>query len=324
MVTYSNNKMSILVTGGAGYVGSVIVHKLVKSHYDVIVIDNLKHSKKDNLPTNIKFYLGDISDENILNEIFSENKITHVIHCAAYIDVNESMTNPIKYFDNNIGKFIKLLNVMEINSCRNIIFSSTCATYGIPESIPLTENNPQNPINIYGWTKLICEQMLDRVEKIHNFNVVILRYFNVAGAYIDGDTIVGEDHEPETHLIPLAICALLDNTSFNIYGIDYETSDGTCIRDYIHVEDLADAHILALGKKGKFNLGSENGYSVKEILDLVQEIGQKELNIKYCNRREGDPAELYANSNKFKSEFRWQPIHNIKSIVNSAFKWHNK
>lgn len=316
--------MQILVTGGAGYVGSVIVHKLVKLNYDVIVIDNLKHSNKDNLPNNIKFYLGDIGDEKFLSEIFSRNIITHVIHCAAYIDVNESMTNPIKYFDNNMGKFIKLLNVMKINSCKNIIFSSTCATYGIPESVPLTENNPQNPINVYGWTKLICEQMLDHMAQIHNFNVVCLRYFNVAGAYIDDNIIVGEDHDPETHLIPLAIRALLNNQSFNIYGSDYDTNDGTCIRDYIHVEDLADAHILALGKKGKFNLGSECGYSVKEILDLVQKIGQKELNIKYCDRREGDPPVLYANSNKFKLEFEWKPTHNIEYIVVSAYKWHNK
>ena len=316
--------MQILVTGGAGYVGSVMVHKLVKANYDVIVIDNLVCGHKNHLPSNIKFYFGDIGDEIFLNEIFSQNTITHVIHCAAFTYVNESMTNPIKYFDNNISKFVKLLGAMQLYACRNIIFSSTCATYGIPETIPLTESNPQNPINVYGWTKLVCEQMLGHMEQIYDFNVVILRYFNVAGAYIDGDLIVGEAHDPETHLIPLAIKAVLNNQNFSIYGTDYDTVDGTCIRDYIHVEDLADAHILALGHKGKFNLGSEHGYSVKEILDLVQKVGQKKLDIRVCDRREGDPAVLYADSTKFKLEFGWEPVHDIESIVDSACQWHNR
>lgn len=320
--------MQILVTGGAGYIGSVIVHKLIKCNYKVIVIDNLQSGHKEYLPKNIKFYFGDIGNEDILNDIFSQNNITHVIHCAAYADVNESMTNPIKYFDNNISKPIKLLNIMKLYECKNIIFSSTCAIYGIPESLPLTENSPKNPINTYGYTKLVFEQMLEYMKQIHDFNVVILRYFNVCGAYIDKDIdkqiIVGEDRNPETHLIPLAIKALIDNKSFNIYGTDYETKDGTCIRDYIHVEDLADAHILALGKEGTFNLGSENGYSVKEILNLIQKICQKELIINLCPRRFGDPAILYANSNKFKNELEWTPKHDIESIIKSAYCWHKQ
>jgi UDP-glucose 4-epimerase len=325
--------MQILVTGGAGYVGSVLVHKLVKSNYDVVVIDNLVCGHKNYLPEGIKFYLGDIGDEACLREIFTNNSIVHVIHCAAYTYVGESMTDPIKYYDNNIGKFVKLLGMMKLHECKNIIFSSTCATYGSPETVPLLESNSQNPINVYGWTKLIDEQMLKPVSQIHNFNVVILRYFNVAGAYIDGDLVVGEHHEPETHLIPLAIEAMLNGKEFNLYGTDYDTKDGTAIRDYIHVEDLADAHILALGGSGEYpsglrlqeyNLGSENGYSVKEIINLVQEIGGKEFMVKNCGRREGDPPVLYANSDKFKNKFGWIQKHDIKAIITSAYCWHKK
>ena len=318
--------MQILVTGCAGYIGSVIVHKLIKYNYKVIVIDNLQTGHKECLPKNIKFYFGDIGNENLLIEMFAQNNITHVIHCAAYAEVNESMTNPIKYFDNNISKPIKLLNIMKLYDCKNIIFSSTCATYGIPESLPLTESSPTIPINTYGYTKLVFEQMLGYMESIHDFNVVILRYFNVAGAYIDdkNDIIVGENHQPESHLIPLAINALINNQSFNIYGTDYDTKDGTCIRDYIHVEDIADAHILALNKKGVYNIGSENGYSVKEILNLIQKVSQKELMINLCSRRIGDPAILYANSNKIKDELGWTPKHDIESIIKSAYTWHKQ
>ena len=318
--------MQVLVTGGAGYIGSVIVHKLIKKNYNVIVIDNLEFGHKEYLPKNIKFYFGDIGNEDLLGDIFSQNNITHVIHCAAYADVKESMENPIKYFNNNISKSIKLLNIMNLYNCKNIIFSSTCATYGICESLPLTENTHQNPINAYGYSKLAFEQILKYMEQIYNFNVVILRYFNVAGAYIDNDNdiIVGENHNPETHLIPLAINALINDKSFNIYGNDYNTKDGTCIRDYIHIEDLADAHILVLNKKGIFNLGSENGYSVKEIVDLIQQIGNKKLQINLCSRRDGDPAILYANSTKFKTEFNWKPKHGIESIIKNAYQWHLK
>lgn len=307
----------ILVTGGLGYVGAVTMYKLIKAGHSVVVIDT-KYSNTNN------YYCGDIGDEILLDRIFTEHKITHIIHCASYIDVGESMTNPTKYFDNNIGKFTKLLNAMVKYQCTNIIFSSTCATYGIPLSVPLTELHSQNPINIYGWTKLVCEQMLGHMEKIHNFNVVILRYFNVAGAYINDDTMLGENHEPETHLIPLAISALLNDKTFNIYGTDYKTYDGTCIRDYIHVEDLADAHILALGGSGYYNLGSEYGYSVNEIISKIEEISNKKLNINYCARREGDPSTLYADSTKFRGKFDWVPKHDINSIIDSAIKYHSK
>jgi len=316
--------MQILVTGGTGYVGGVIVNKLVKAGHDVIVIGTLRHGRKDHLPSSIKFYLGDIGDVDILNEIFTQNKITHVIHCAAYINIGEATVNPIKYFDNNIAKAIKLLQVMESFGCKNIIFSSSCATYGVPQTIPLTESNPQIPITVYGWTKLVFEQMLGYMEKIHDFNVVILRYFNVAGAYIDGDLIIGENHNPEIHLIPIVINSLVSGNTFNINGTDYDTDDGTCIRDYIHVEDLADAHILALGKRGQFNLGGDRGYSIKEILDLVQKIGQQKLNISVRARRIEDLPILYADSTKFKLEFGWKPKHDIESIATSAYKWHLK
>jgi UDP-glucose 4-epimerase len=297
--------MQVLVTGGAGYVGSVIVHKLVDSGYDVIIVGNLRHDRRKYLPKNIKICVGDIGDENILNQIFSQHTITHVIHCAAYIDISESMSYPVKYFNNNIGNTIKLLKVMELYGCKNIVFSSSCATYGVPTITPIPEDHPQDPITTYGWTKLVCEQMLGYMERISDFNVTILRYFNVGGAYIKGDFIVGENHDPETHLIPLAIKAMINSTSFNVYGTDYETPDGTAIRDYIHVEDLADAHILSLGKRGKFNLGGEKGYSVNEVLELIQKYGEKELDIKKCPRRKGTLGILYASSDKFKRDFEW-------------------
>lgn len=310
--------MQILVTGGAGYIGSVIVHKLVVKEYNVIVIDNLSSGHKESLPDNVKLYIGDVGDFDLLCDIFINNNITDVIHCAAYTDVNESMINPIKYLENNITKPMNLLKVMKLYNCKNIIFSSTCATYGTSISLPLTENNPQYPINVYGYTKLIFEQILDQM----NFNYVILRYFNAVGAYINNNIIVGENHNPETHLIPLAISALINDKEFNIYGSDYETKDGTCIRDYVHVEDLADAHILALSHKGIYNLGNGVGYSVREILELIQKIGQKELTINICSRRMGDPAILYADSTKIKDELKWIPKHNINSIIESAYRWH--
>lgn len=310
--------MQILVTGGAGYIGSIIVHKLTKNGYDVIVIDNLSSGHIHSLPKNIKLCIGDIGDPDLLQNLFENNNITHVIHCAAYTDVNESMKNPAKYLDNNIAKSINLLKVMDLYGCRNIIFSSTCATYGVPDHLPLTEESPQNPINVYGYTKLVFEQML----KYMKFNYVILRYFNVAGAYIDDNLIVGEDHNPETHLIPLAIKALMSESIFNIYGDDYDTRDGTCIRDYIHVEDLADAHILALDKSGVYNLGSEKGHSVNKIINIIQQVSQKKLKINYCSRREGDPPVLYANSEKIKSELGWSAKYTITDIIESAYLWH--
>jgi UDP-glucose 4-epimerase len=313
--------MQILVTGGAGYVGNVIVHKLMKIGYDVIVIDTMELGHYKLLPKNVKLYIGNINDYNLLNSIFGDHNITHVIHCAAYTCVGESMSDPIKYFENNIGNIIPLLKIMEKYKCKNIIFSSSCATYGNPTDLPMNESHLQNPINVYGYTKLVVEQMLDYMI---GWNVVILRYFNVAGAYIDGDLLIGEDHNPETHLIPLAIKALLDAKSFNIYGNNYETRDGTCVRDFIHVEDLADAHIMALGKSGKYNLGSEKGYTVREILDMIEIIAGKTFMINVCERREGDPAELYADSSKIKSELGWVMKHDIQSIVKSAYLWHNK
>ena len=314
----------ILVTGGAGYVGSITVYKLMKKGYDVCIIDNLSSGHTELLPKDVKLYVGDIGDYDLLCDIFSNNKITHVIHCAAYIDVNESMKNPLKYLDNNVIKATNLLKVMLEYNCRNIIFSSTCAVYGMPNSLPVTEEELYKPVSVYGSTKLIFEQMI----QAYGFDYVIFRYFNVGGAYLSDD-IIGEKHDPETHLIPLAINAALKNESFNIYGTDYDTKDGTCVRDYIHVEDLADAHILGLNylvsnHKGIFNLGSGCGYSVKEVIDMIGKISQKKLVINNCERREGDPPSLYANYVKAKNELGWEPKHNIESIISSAFEWHIK
>jgi UDP-glucose 4-epimerase len=314
--------MQILITGGAGYVGSVIVHKLVKQGYNVIVIDNLEQGHLEVLPKNIKFYRADIGDIDSLIHIFVENEITHIIHCAAYTDVGESMKNSIKYFHNNIAKPINLLRVMESFGCKNIIFSSSCAVYGLPKELPLTENNPKQPVNIYGYTKNIFEDLLDVTTHYSGFNCVCLRYFNACGAYIDeeNDIIVTEQHNPETHLIPIVIKNIINRDIVKIFGNDYQTFDGTCIRDYIHVEDLADAHILALNKSGKYNLGTGYGYSVKQIINTIEKISGIKANVEICPRREGDAPELYADNTKAINELGWTPKHNLESIISSAYR----
>lgn len=310
--------MQVLVTGGCGYVGSVTVHKLIKQGYDVCVVDDLSSGHRVAIPKTAKLHVGNIGDWDFLSDVFKTNTITHVIHCAAFIDVKESVSDPLKYLDNNVVKGSNLLRVMRENNCQNIVFSSTCAVYGVPECLPLTENSLQKPISVYGSSKLIFEKMLEG----YNFNATIFRYFNVAGAYVDGDLMVGEGHEPETHLIPLTIMAALNKESINVYGTNYDTDDGTCVRDYIHVEDLADAHILGLTNNGLFNLGSGKGYSVKEILSLVGKVSGMQLMINKCERRAGDPDKLYANYVKAEKELGWKPKHDIESIILSAYRWH--
>ena len=320
--------MQILVTGGAGFIGSVIVHKLIKLGYNVVVIDNLEAGNAEVLPVGVKFYEGDIGDIDTLVDIFYNNNITHVIHCAAYIDVGESMTAPLKYFHNNIAKPINLLRVMESFNCKNIIFSSTCAVYGAPDELPLTEKHSKNPANIYGHSKDIFEQILNMTCNVHNINYTIFRFFNAAGAYIDEQNgiVVGEQREVETHLIPIVIKNIINKITVKIFGDDYSTPDGTCIRDYIHVEDLADAHILALGKSGKnvYNLGTGKGTSVKDVISIIEKFSGIKANVQICNRRPGDPAELYADNTKAQDELKWMPKHDIESIISSALKWHTK
>ncbi|MBL1209508.1 UDP-glucose 4-epimerase GalE, partial [Geminocystis sp. GBBB08] len=287
--------MTILVTGGAGYIGSHTVKLLKSKDYDLLVLDNLVYGHQyiiDKL--NVNFVHGDLSDRLLLDKIFQEYKIEAVIHFAAYAYVGESMENPAKYYRNNVVSTLNLLEAMETAGVKNIVFSSTCATYGVPKEIPITESHPQNPINTYGYTKLVVEKMLADFQRAYNWEYVAFRYFNAAGASVDG--LIGEDHDPEPHLIPLVLyTALGKRDSIYILGDDYPTPDGTCIRDYIHVEDLAQAHLLGVeyllkgGKSEVFNLGNGNGFSVKEVIQAAKNVTRKDFTIKIGDRRPGDP-----------------------------------
>ena len=317
--------MNILVTGGAGYIGSHTVHELVNQGFDVIVLDSLENGHKEFLPENIHFFKGNLASLSDIEKVFISHKIDAVIHFAAYALVGESMENPVKYFHNNLAGGINLVKTMLKFNVKNIVFSSTCATYGIPERLPLDEIHPTNPVNYYGLSKRMFEQVLES-SQIQGMNYVILRYFNAAGAAFG----IGEKHNPETHLIPLVLeVALGKKDHVKVFGTDYPTKDGTCIRDYIHVLDLASAHILALKslwveKSGVYNLGTGKGTSVKEVIDICKEVSGKDIKVVEEARRPGDPPELVASPIKAKKELGWEAKHNIKDIIKSAWEWHSK
>jgi UDP-glucose 4-epimerase len=315
----------ILVTGGAGYIGSNCVKFLQKSGYAPIVLDNLIYGHKESISPEVKFIEGDLSNKNLLNEIFKKQNIDAVIHFAAYTYVGESVKNPKKYFENNYVNGLNLLNTMVKNNVKKIVFSSSCAIFGEPNQIPISENMEKKPINPYGLTKKMFEDTLDYYDKAYNLKSICLRYFNAAGA----DFGIGEDHNPETHLIPLILQTLLGKRkNIKIFGTDYNTKDGTCIRDYIHISDLSKAHILALdylfkkNKSEKYNLGSEKGFSVKEIINKCEEITNRTIPIIEDKRREGDPPMLISDSKKIKEQLKWKPIFNLDEIISSAWKWH--
>lgn len=318
----------ILVCGGAGYIGSHAVRQLIDKGEEVIIVDNLETGHEDAIHPKAKFYKVDIRDEKSLNKVFEENKIDEVIHFAANSLVGESMTNPLKYFNNNVHGTEVLLKVMVAHDVNKIVFSSTAATYGEPKNIPILESDETNPTNAYGETKLCMEKMMKWADCAHGVKYISLRYFNVAGAHESGE--IGEDHNPETHLIPLILQVPLGKREFiSIFGDDYDTHDGTCIRDYIHVIDLADAHILAVEKlrsgsdSNIYNLGSGNGFTVKEMVQAAREVTGHEIPAKICERRAGDPAKLVAASNKARTELGWNPKHeNIKEMIATAWKWH--
>lgn len=320
--------MKVLVVGGAGYIGSHAVRGLLKSGYEVVVIDNLQTGHLKSLPERVKFYKQDIRNKERLFKIFKIENFDAVMHFAANSLVGESMSDPIKYYDNNVYGTQVLLEAMKAHDVRYIVFSSTAATYGEPTKIPITEECMPNPTSAYGETKLAMEKMMKWFNLAYNINYVSLRYFNVAGA--NNDEEIGEDHNPETHLIPLVLQVPLGRRNFiNIFGEDYDTKDGTCIRDYIHVIDLIDAHILALkylangGISDIFNLGSSEGYSVKEIVDAARKITRHPIPAKVGERRKGDPSILIASSEKAKNILGWQPKHtNIEEIIESAWQWH--
>ena len=320
--------MSVLICGGAGYIGSHNVRAFKAHGEDVIVIDSLATGHRASIPDDIKFYEGDIRDGNILDKVFHENNIEAVIHFCAFSLVGESVEKPLKYFNNNVGGMISLLEAMQRNNVKRIIFSSTAATYGEPEKIPILESDPTKPTNPYGESKLIMEKMIHWAGLQHGIKYVALRYFNVAGAWHDGS--IGEDHHPETHLVPLILQVPLGKRkSITVYGSDYPTKDGTCIRDYVHVEDLARAHILALeylrngGESNIFNLGSGDGYSVMEMINAAKDATGQDIALEIGSRRAGDPARLVADSTKAHEILGWTPeITDMKEIIASAWKWH--
>ena len=320
----------ILVCGGAGYIGSHAVRQLIDRGEEVIIVDNLETGHEDAIHPQAKFYKVDIRDEEALDKVFAENKIDEVIHFAANSLVGESMTNPLKYFNNNVHGTEILLKVMVAHDVKKIVFSSTAATYGEPKNIPILESDETNPTNAYGETKICMEKMMKWADKAHGVKYISLRYFNVAGAHESGE--IGEDHNPETHLIPLILQVPLGKREFiSIFGDDYETHDGTCIRDYIHVTDLADAHILAVHKLREgsesniYNLGSGNGFTVKEMIETARKVTGHEIPAKVCERRAGDPAKLVASSEKARRELGWVPKHeNVEDMISSAWNWHQK
>jgi len=328
----SNKKQMILVTGGAGYIGSHAVLALKQAGYDVLILDNLVYGHQEIVEEvlQVPLVVGDTCDRPLLDRIFSTHDIAAVMHFAAYAYVGESVTEPAKYYHNNVVGTLILLEAMVAANVKKFVFSSTCATYGIPHRIPLTEDHPQNPINPYGATKLMVERILQDFDPAYDFKSVIFRYFNAAGADPNGQ--LGEDHNPETHLIPLVLqTALGKRDSIVIFGTDYETADGTCIRDYIHVNDLASAHILGLeylingGNTDFFNLGNGGGFSVREVISQAEKITGKKIKVVERDRRPGDPPVLVGSSEKAKTILGWSPQYSdLKDIIAHAWQWHQK
>ncbi|MBR1619496.1 UDP-glucose 4-epimerase GalE [bacterium] len=325
------SKEKILVTGGAGYIGSHCVLNLLNNGYEVVIFDNLSTGHIETVETlqkygNVKFYKGDLLNQSDINNVFEEENIKAVIHFAAFSQVGESVKNPRKYYRNNVCGTLNLLDSMLDNNVRKIVFSSTAATYGEPVYTPIDEKHPQNPINAYGQTKLMLEKIMDDYDRAYGLKSVRLRYFNVAGA--DSDNRVGEWHDPETHLIPNILKSTFSGgRTFEMYGSDYDTKDGTCVRDYINVEDLANAHFLALkylendGKTDYFNLGTNEGNTVKEVFRSCEEVTVQDIPINLCPRREGDPAVLVADNSKAKNILLWTPKKDLKYSIKTAYEW---
>ena len=320
-------KNSILVCGGAGYIGSHCVKMLLEKNYDVIVVDNLSTGHLEAVTKGAKFYQGDVRDEEFLNEVFSQNKIDAVVHFCAKSLVGESMEKPLEYFDNNVNGTLVLLQAMAKANVKKIVFSSSAAVYGEHLVMPIDETYATIPTNPYGETKLTMEKIMKWADTAFGLKYISLRYFNVAGASLSGE--IGEDHNPESHLIPIVLQAALGKRPFiSVYGTDYETKDGTCIRDYIHVVDLINAHILSLEHllKGNdsniFNLGSEDGYSVYEIIETVKKVTGIDFKVKIGERRQGDPAKLIASSKKINEVLGWKAELGIEEIIRSAYEFH--
>lgn len=320
--------MTTLVVGGAGYIGSHAVYQLLDRGEDVVVIDNLETGHRESVHPQARFYEGDIRDRNFLSDVFTTETIDQVVHFAANSLVGESMTSPLKYYDNNVHGTQCLLEVMVAHDVKRLVFSSTAATYGEQDVMPITEEAVTRPTSTYGETKLAMERMIQWTEAAHGLRFVSLRYFNVAGARAGG--IIGEDHHPETHLLPLVLqVANGQREAISIFGTDYPTPDGTCIRDYIHVEDLIQAHVLALdylkegGASEVFNLGSNNGFSVQEMIEETRAVTGHTIPAVEQERRPGDPPRLIASSAKAKRILGWEPSRtDVKRIIQDAWDWH--
>lgn len=318
----------ILVVGGAGYIGSHTVKQLLDKGHEVVILDNLSTGHRESIDTRAAFVEGDLSSPTDLDRVFGTYPVEAVMHFAASSLVGESVSNPLKYYKNNVAATLTLLEKMMEHQVDKFIFSSTAATYGIPETNMIDESNPTNPINPYGRSKLMIEQILQNFYDAYGMKHVILRYFNAAGAHESG--AIGEDHSPETHLIPLVLQHLLGKReTISVFGTDYPTPDGTCIRDYIHVTDLAEAHILALeslrnGSKTNeiYNLGNGTGFSVKQVIEVCEKVADKQASIVYTERRAGDPAQLVASSEKIYKELGWKAKYSLERMIETAWNWH--
>lgn len=321
--------MKLLVTGGAGYIGSHTVRKLKEAGHEIVIFDNLSSGHKEAI-RGFEIFIGDLANKQDIENVFSEHKFEAVVHFAGSIEAGESMTDPKRFFDNNLANGLNLLEAMFKHDVKKIIFSSTAAVYGEPEKMPIEESDPKNPTNVYGLTKLMFEQVLEAYDRAYGIKSVCLRYFNAVGADPSGE--IGADHKHKTHLLTLTLLtALGKRDAIKIFGTDYPTPDGTGIRDYIHVNDLADAHVLALDyltkteTSDKFNLGNEKGTSVKEVIETAKKITGVDFKVIEEPRRPGDPAKLFASSQKAQQVLGWKPqFPSIEDIIITAWQWHSK
>ncbi len=321
--------MKILITGGAGYIGSFMVKASVEKGYEVIVVDSLEGGHERAMDKRAKFVLGDLKDRKFVDNVFSEHIFDCVVHFAGLISMAESVSDPYLYFNNNVSASLNVVEGMVKNKVNNFIFSSTAGVYGNPIKTPIVEDHPKNPTNPYGESKLMVEKILQWYQKIYNINFAALRYFNAAGAALDGS--MGENHNPETHIIPNAIKTALNGSEFTLYGNDYNTPDRTCIRDYIHVIDLVEAHMLALEKLQKenggciYNVGTGNGHTNKEIIDTIKKVTEIDFKVNVIGRRSGDAEILVADVTAIKNELGFAPKYSdLETIVETAWEWHKK
>lgn len=328
----SEQKSTILVTGGAGYIGSHAVLALKQAGYNVVIFDNLEYGHQELVDSvlGVELFVGDTRDRSSLDRVFATHKIDAVMHFAAYIAVGESVEKPGMYYENNVVGTLNLLEAMRAANIHKLVFSSTCAVYGIPETTPIVEDCPFAPISPYATSKLMVENILSDFDTAYGFKSVRFRYFNASGA--DPSGLLGEDHTPETHLVPLVLFAAMGKREhISVYGTDYPTPDGTCIRDYIHVQDLATAHVLGLGylltggDSQVFNLGNGNGYSVKEVIETAKQVTGKEIKVVYGDRRAGDPSILVGSSDRVRKVLGWNPeFPKLEDIIAHAWQWHQQ